>query len=227
MSLPARSQPWNDTPVLGPIGVAITTLSTVASSVLGFDAVRHGVLFHNPGTKTKRVAPAGVSLAGGSGGMPIFGGSSWMLLQDENSDYQVNCEWQAVTDDNADAALTILNFTDANPAVTTAPMPTIRQNQVISVTSPVDTATALATSSIPILSADPNRRGVIFINASLVDIAVCPSNLVAIVGAGSIVVPAGGEARILGNRRVKINCAWNGISASGSGNQLTALGLYG
>ncbi len=227
MALPALSRLVNDVPVLGPIGVAVTTLTTAASSVLGFDPVRHGVYFHNPGTKTKRVAPAGSGLVGGAGGIPIYPGSSWMLLQGEDTDYQVNTAWEAVTDDNADGALTVLNFTDANPAVTTAPMPTMRQNQVISLTSPTDGVTALAVASIPILSADPNRRGVIFINASAVNQAVCPANLAAVIGAGSIVIAPGAEARVIGNRRVKINCAWNGISASGSGNQITALGLYG
>ena len=227
MALPARSRLVNDVPVLGPIGVAVTTLTTVASTVLTFDAVRHGVYFHNPGTKTKRVAPAGSGLVGGAGGIPIYPGSSWQLLQGEDTDYQVNTAWEAVTDDNADGALTVLNFTDANPAVTTAPMPTMRQNQTISLTSPTDSLTSLAVSSIPILSADPNRRGVIFINASAVNQAVCPSNLAAVVGAGSIVISPGSEARVIGNRRIKVNCGWNGISASGSGNQITALGLYG
>ena len=227
MALPALARLTNDVPVLGPIGVAISSLTTAASTVLAFDAVRHGVYFHNPGTKTKRVAPSGSGLVGGAGGIPIYPGSSWMLLQGEDSDYQVNTAWEAVTDDNTDAALTVLNFSDANPAVTAPPMPTMRQNQTISLTSPVDTLTVLAVASIPILAADPNRRGVIFINASAVNQAVCPSNLAAVVGAGSIVIAPGAEARIVGNRRVKINCAWNGISASGSGNQITALGLYG
>lgn len=227
MALQPLSQPWSDIPVLGPIAAAVTNLTTVAGQVLGFDAVRHGILFHNPGTKTKRVAPLGAALAGGSGGVVIFPGSSWMLMQDEHTDFQVNCGWQAVTDDNADGALTILNFTDVNPAVSVAPLPTMRQNQIISVTSPTDTTTALATASIAVLPADPSRRGVIFMNASAVNIAVCPANLAAVVGAGSIVIPPGGETRIVGNRRVKVNCGWVGIAASSSGNQLTALGLYG
>lgn len=227
MALQPLSQPWSDIPVLGPIAAAVTNLTTVTASVLGFDAVRHGVLFHNPGLQTKRVAPLGAALAGGAGGVVIFPGSSWMLLQDEHSDFQVNCGWQAVTDNNADGALTIFNFTDANPAVTNPPLPTMRQNQVISVTSPTDTPTALATASIPVLSADPSRRGVIFMNPSAVNIGVCPANLAAVIGAGSIVIPPGGEARIVGNRRVKVNCGWVGISSGGSGNQLTALGLYG
>ena len=63
--------------------------------------------------------------------------------------------------------------------------------------------------------------------ASAVNIAVCPANLPAVIGAGSIVIPPGSETRIVGNRRVKVNCGWVGISATGSGNQLTALGLYG
>lgn len=227
MTAQPLSQPWHDIPVLGPIAVAVTSLTTVAANVLGFDAVRHGILFHNPGAQTKRVAPLGASLAGGSGGVVIYPGSSWMLLQGEDTDYQVNCGWQAVTDNNADGALTILNFTDANPAVTVAPLPTMRQNQVILVASPTDTVTALALVSIPVLSADPSRRGVIFMNASAVNQAVCPANLAAVIGAGSIVIPPGGEFRIIGNRRVKVNCGWAGIAASGSGNQLTALGLYG
>ncbi len=37
----------------------------------------------------------------------------------------------------------------------------------------------------------------------------------------------GQERRIIGNDRVKVNCAWNGIALSGANNALTALSLYG
>ena len=63
-----QAQLGSGVPVLGPIAVAITTLTTVASQVLAADPVRHGIIFHNPSaTIAKRIAPSNMSLAGGSG----------------------------------------------------------------------------------------------------------------------------------------------------------------
>ncbi len=220
----------SDVPVLGPQGVAVTGLTTVASQVLAADAVRHGVLFHNPGaTYNKRVLPLGPALAGGAGGILIAPQTSFVILEDEApGTFSVNCGWQAVTDNNADGTLTVLNFTDSNPG---APIPalTIRQTQGnpgVSSPNPI-LSTTLGTASIPILTANPSRRGVIFHNPGSVNIGVCPSNLTAAIGAGSIIILPGAEVQILGNRRIKINCAWNGIAASSSNNDLTMLELLG
>jgi hypothetical protein len=223
----ASAKPWYGLSILGPYSIAVTGLTTVSCQVIGADAARNGIFFHNPGTAAKRVMPAGSALAGGSGGILIYPQSDFILLQEENSQWNVNCAWNAVTDDNADGALTILNFTPNTPGAPEV-QPTMRVAQQIPVNSPVGFPnTNLAAGSIPILGADPNRNGVIFQNPGTIVAAVCPSNLAAVVGAGSIIILPGAEKRIIGNDRVKVNCGWNGISQSGINNSLTALGLYG
>ena len=223
----AAAKPWYDLSILGPYAIAITTLTTVSVQVLAADNARTGVFFHNPGTKNKRIMPFGSTLAGGAGGILLYPQSDFVLLQDENSQWNVNCAWIAVTDDNTDGALTILNFTPNTPGAAEV-QPTMRVQQQIPVASPVGSQiSTLTTGSQLILGADPNRNGVIFQNPGTIEAAVCPSNLAASIGAGSIIILPGAEKRIIGSDLVKVNCAWNGISQSGSNNALTSLGLYG
>lgn len=228
---------WNDYPILGPYSVPITTLTTVATQVLGADTTRKGIYFHNPGTKNKRVMPAGTTaadlataiaaLVGGTGGILIFPQSDFVLLQGDDTRYNVNCAWIAVTDDASDGSLTILNFTPTTPNAPLVQM-TMRQNQQNPITSPVGSqATGIGTASQQILAADPNRTGVMFSNPGTQIVAASPSNVAASIGAGSIVILPGDTKRIIGNARVKVNCAWNGIAAGGSSNVITTLGLYG
>lgn len=223
----AQASSWYDLPILGPYGIAITTLTTVSAQVLAADPQRAGVIFHNPGTATKRIMPAGSVLAGALGGIPIYPQTEYILLKDPSAQFNVNCAWIAVTDDNADAALTILNFTPNTPG---APQvrPTTRLNQQIPNSSPVGTQiTALGAAGQSILAADPNRNGVEFTNPDAAIVAaVCPDNLVPSIGAGSVIILPGQTKRIVGNHLVKVNCAWLGIAQSGSIN-LTALSLYG
>lgn len=223
----AQFQSWNDIPILGPFTAGITSLTMVASQVLAADPARPGVIFHNPGTKPKRVLPAGSALAGGSGGILIYPQEEYILLKTPNGQYNVNCAWNAVTDDNTDPILTVLDFSPSNPA---APMVqlTIQRHQQIPVTSPVAAATTtLGTGSQLVLPADPNRHGVQFHNPGTVLLGVCPSNLPASIGAGSIIILPGATKTIIGNDLVRINCGWNGIAQTGSNNALTALSLYG
>lgn len=214
-------------PILGPYSVAITTLTTASSQVLDADNGRTGIIFSNPGSKNKRVMPTGSTLNGGSGGVLIYPQTEFVLIQGENTQYNTNSAWIAVTDDNADPSLTILNFTSNTPG---APIvqPRMRIEQNIPVVSPVGFPTInLGTGSQTILAADPNRTGVIFANPGTVAVGVCPSNLAASIGAGSVVILPGDSKRIIGNDYVRINCAWNGCAQSGSNNALTVLGLTG
>jgi hypothetical protein len=223
----ASAKPWYDLSILGPYSIAIATLNNAGAQVLGVDNARSGVIFHNPGSANKRVLPVGTSLAAGSGGILIYPQSDFILLQQENSQWNINCAWQAVTDDNTDGSLTILNFTPNTPNAPEV-QPTMRVQQQIPVASPLAFPTiTLGTGSIPILGADPNRNGVIFNNPGTVIAAVCPANLAAAIGAGSIILLPGQTKEIIGNDRVKVNCGWNGIAQSGNNNALTALGLYG
>ena len=221
----ARS--WSDFAILGPYGIAITNLTTVSQQVLAADNARNGVIFHNPGAQNKRVMPVGSALAGGSGGILIEPQTDYVLMKNQDSQFNINCAWIAVTDNNSDGSLTILNFTPNTPG---APMvqQSMRSLQDVPVASPVGFPTInLGLGSTLILAADPNRRGVQFHNPSGVVEAVCPSNLAASIGAGSIIVLPGDTKTIIGNDRVKVNCGFNGASASAGPNAITVLGLYG
>ena len=46
---------WSDYPILGPYSIAVTGLTTVAQQVLAADSGCKGVIFHNPGSKAKRI----------------------------------------------------------------------------------------------------------------------------------------------------------------------------
>lgn len=237
MTAQPAARSWNDFPILGPYSIAISNLTTASAQVLAADNARTGIIFHNPGSKNKRVLPAGTTAAdlvtaatqliGGTGGILIYPQSEFMLIQGEDTQYNTNCAWIAVTDDNTDGALTILNFTPNTPGAPLVQM-TMRKLQDIPVTSPTATpTTTLGTGSVQVLAADPNRSGVLFANPGTNVAAVCPSNLAASIGAGSIIILPGDSKRIIGNDRVRINCAWNGIAQSGANNALTALSLYG
>ncbi len=218
---------WNDYPILGPYSIAITALTTVAQTVLAADPACKGVIFHNPGTKTKRIIPVGSALVGGTGGIVIYPQSEYKLLQDQGSHFNINVAWQAVTDDNTDGLLTVLSFTPNTPGAGQV-RPTIRTLMQNPIASPVASETlTLGAGSQQVLAADPQRMGVQFHNPGTVNIGVCPSNLGASVGAGSIIVLPGDTKTLIGNDYVKINCAWNAAAASGNANALTALSLYG
>lgn len=222
-----QSDIWYNLPILSPYSIGFTDLTTVSQEVIGSDIGRTGIIFANPGTKNKRVIPAGNTLAGGSGGILIYPQTEFILIQGESTQFNINCAWLAVTDDDTDGNLTIFDFTPATP---NAPMvqATIRQQQKVPVASPTaEPLTNLTTGSQRILEADPNRHGVIFANPGTVAAAVCPDNLAAAFGGGSLIVLPGDSKRIVGNDRVRINCGWNAISESGSGNALTPLSLYG
>jgi hypothetical protein len=205
-----------DVPVLGPIGIALTALTTVSSQAIAADPVRHGLIFHNPSaTIAKRVAPANMTLAGGSGGILIEPQSDLILLSDNDELYNINCAWNAVTDNNSDGTLTVFNFTDNNPSVP-APEMVAAINMSILITSPNGIGlTSLTTASAQVIAANPNRRGIAFNNPGTAIKYVCPANLAAAQGAGSWAILPGDTKQIIARGRVRVNCAWNGLTASG------------
>lgn len=213
-----------DIPVLGPTGIAISNLTTVFSQVLGADPVRHGILFHNPGSAAKRVAPANMALAGNAGGIVIFPQTDWLLLdQGEDERFNVNAAWNAVTDNNADGALTIWNFTDQPPAGN-PPLPIADLNLDIQIASPAGTQVSnLTTASQSVLGPNSRRRGILFHNPDSVIIGVSPANIPAAIGAGSRLILPGQELRLKAEGRVRINCGFNAFAQSGNNHSLTIL----
>jgi hypothetical protein len=87
--------------------------------------------------------------------------------------------------------------------------------------------TGIGMGSMTALAADPNRKGVQFYNPSDNTLGVCPDNLGATIGAGSILLYPGLSKTIIGNDRVRVNCGWNVTANAGGANQLTALQFYG
>lgn len=229
----ASFTPSYNLPILGPYGVAVTGLTTAAidedaePNAIAADQARAGIIFSNPGTANKRVMPAGSNLVGGSGGILIYPQSEFILLKNADMAFNVNCGWNAVTDDNADGVLTILDFTPNTPGAPRV-YPTTRLWQQNPVESPiVEYDGTVATGSVAVVEANPNRMGIEFHNPGTVVLGLCPSNLGASIGAGSIILLPGQTKSILGNTLVKVNCAWNAAAESGSANPLIALGLYG
>lgn len=212
-----------DVPVLGPIGIAIDDLGTTSQQVLAGDPVRRGLVFHNPGAVSIRLAPANLTPVAGAGGILLYGQSDLILLEGDDNMFNLNCAWKAVADSGADNPLTIFNFTDNNQSVP-APNAVSRLNVNVPITSPNGIAiAALATASQQVIGANPNRRGILFQNPGSEIVAVCPANLDASISAGSWIILPGQERRILAKGRVRVNCAWNAIAAAGIANKLTIL----
>jgi len=229
----ARSYLSHDIPVLGPIGVAVTGISTTPVTAIAADFVRHGILFHNPNpTTTLRILPLGATLVSGSGGIVIvpygfaeFYDSSGGNMGDDDSLVRVNCGWQVVADTAGAAGLTIWNWTEANPAVTLAPMPLVQQNLDVDISSPTAQAvTNLTTVSSQVRAANQVRRGLYMHNPGATYAkGIAPGNIAAAIGAGSIVLLPQASKEIRARGKIRINCAFNAVTANNADPDLTLL----
>lgn len=226
MSVTPLADLAHDIPVLGPIGVGIGTLGTAWAQVLGVDTQRRGVVFHNPGSNNLRVAPANLSgqPAQGQGGILIYPQEEFELYGDDEH-MNISQAWMAWVDTGSNQPISILSFTGSNPSQTTPPMPLASLNQGSSILSPNGSGVLLGTSSLLAISANPVRRGITFHNPGSVEVAVCPANLSAVIGAGGIILLPGQSKTFMARprSRVRVNCGWNAIAASGSNNPLTIL----
>lgn len=216
----------HDIPVLGPIGVGISTLGTTWSQVLAADSMRRGVVFHNPGANNLRVAPANLTSqpANNQGAILINPGSEFEFYGDDEH-INMSQAWMAWVDSGANQPISILNFTGANPAVTGAVMPLAFLNQGSLIASPNGSGVLLTTASMLAIGANPVRRGITFHNPGTVNLAMCPANLSAVIGAGGITLLPGETKTFMARprSRVRVNCGWNAIAASGANNPLTML----
>jgi hypothetical protein len=214
----------HDIPVLGPIGVAVSGIGTVWSQVLGSDPTRRGVIFHNPGAVDVLVAPSNIAVqpATDAGALRIYAQSDLVLLS-EDEHQNLNTAWMGWTDAGT-GALSILNFSGTNSSVP-PPMPLANLNQGSSIASPLGSGVLLALASLPAIGANAQRRGITFHNPGAVTLGVCPANLTASIGAGSIILLPGQTRTYMAKprSRVRINCGWNAIAQSGANNPLTIL----
>jgi hypothetical protein len=222
---------YGDVPILGPIGVAVTGISTTAVLAIAADYLRHGLLFFNPNSATVlRIAPSNVALVAGAGGIAIEPLSYFELydsvggnIDPSNSLVRVNCAWNVVADTPGSAGLTIWNFTDNNPSAV-APAPVAYQNLDVDITSPNGgQVTGLTTASALLLNANQNRRGILFHNPGTQNKAVCPANLAASQGAGSIILLPKASKEIRAFGKVRMNCGFNAATANNSDGSLTWL----
>lgn len=228
----ARSYLSHDVPVLGPIGLAITGISTAPIQAIAADFVRHGILFHNPNpTTTLRILPLGSTLVSGSGGIVIvpygfqeFYDSAGGNLDADDGRVRVNCGWQVVADSEGAAGLTIWNWTENNPAVSLAPMPLASQNLDVDIASPIVSLAALTVISSQIIGANPVRRG-LFLHNSGASYAkgIAPGNIGASIGAGSIVLLPQSSKEIRARGKVRLNCAFNAVTQNNADPNLTVL----
>lgn len=224
------STPAYDVPVLGPIGVAVTTLTTTWAQVIGADPMRRGIIFSNPGdTYSKFVAPANLSAQPATleGALRIYPQEDLIIFA-ENEHENINAAWRAWTENNADAALSIMNFTGANQSVP-APMPLASLAQGSSISSPNGSGVLVTTTSRAAIGANAQRRGIALHNAGSVALAFCPANLAAVFGGGSVILLPGQTKTYQAKpqSRIRVNTGFNVIAQSGSNNPLTILEFLG
>lgn len=89
-------------------GVAI---STTATTVIGTSSLRHGIIFHNPGTATLYVFPSlttTVTTTALGGSFTIFPGGTLELPPSLYAN--VNCAWSAFATTGSNQPLTIVEF---------------------------------------------------------------------------------------------------------------------
>jgi hypothetical protein len=227
----SRAYLSGDIAILGPIGVAVAGISTTPVAAIGADSLRHGILFHNPNPNAVlRVLPAGGTLVSGAGGIAIEPYSSFEIYDSSGGNLgaddglvRVNTGWNVVADSAGSFGLTIWTFTDNNVPVTSLAR-TITLNIDIDIPSPNGLqVTSLTTASVQIIGANAVRRGILFHNPGTQPKAVSPGNLPASLTAGSIILLPKAEKRIDARGKVRVNCAFNALTANNADGTLTAL----
>ncbi len=205
-----HTQRWYYLPVIGPHGVGVSTLSTTWQTVLPANPNRMGVIFYNPGMQNMRVAPANLGTQSNAGALLVYPQNDVRLFTGMPN-INVSCEWKAWVDSGANQPFTALDFIGVD---LDEPMPQL-QIQLTTAQqqdSPVSSGAVLDTASQRILAANPLRKGVVFMNGGTANVAVCPDNLAASMGAGSIIILPGQTKEFMGSFDARVNCGWNGIA---------------
>ncbi|HEX4043275.1 MAG TPA: hypothetical protein VHY10_16375 [Xanthobacteraceae bacterium] len=103
--------------------------------------------------------------------------------------------------------------------------PLVRLNQIVPNSSPLWTDASVNSTGTPptVIAANQTRRGLMFANPGNVTIYVAPANGNPLaIGHGIPVLPQGAPL-FIAQGDFQVNCAWQAIAASGSGNVLTIL----
>lgn len=222
-----------DTPVTGPIGIAVTGISDRPRPAVGRDGVRHGLLFHNPNERTAlRVLPEGAHLRPRSGGIVIEPYDSLLLtdstggnLGEDWARVRLNTAWQVVADCDGHHGLTVWDFTDRSLEIVGNGV-NRTANLLIDVEIPSPAGLQfdrLTERSSLILHPYLNRRGLHFHNPGSRLKAVSPGNIEARIGAGSVVLPPGKHFEVIHGGKIRCNTSFHGITEDACDGTLTVL----
>jgi hypothetical protein len=97
-----------DIDIASPNGFGSTTLTTVSSQIIGSNANRRGILFHNAGTQQKAVCPANLAASFVAGSVILL--PKQELRIEARGKVRINCGFNAATANNSDGSLTGLEF---------------------------------------------------------------------------------------------------------------------
>lgn len=86
-------------------GVSVGTASV---PLIGANAVRRGITFHNPGSVVLGFAPANLSASIGAGSIILLPGQSKTFMAKPQSRIRVNCGWNGIAQSDSNNPVTIL-----------------------------------------------------------------------------------------------------------------------
>jgi hypothetical protein len=97
-----------DVDISSPTAFQTAALTTASSTLIGSNANRRGVLFHNPGTQNKAIAPANLAASLTAGSIILLPKSEKRI--DARGKVRINCGFNALTANNGDGTLSALQF---------------------------------------------------------------------------------------------------------------------
>jgi hypothetical protein len=97
-----------DIDISSPTALTTSALTTASSVLAASNANRRGVLFHNPGTQNKAIAPANLAASLTAGSIILLPKSEKRI--DARGKVRINCGFNALTANNSDGSLSVLQF---------------------------------------------------------------------------------------------------------------------
>jgi hypothetical protein len=97
-----------DIDIPSPTALQTSALTTASSTLLASNSNRRGILFHNPGTQNKAIAPANLAASLTAGSIILLPKSQKQI--NAFGKVRINCGFNSLTANNSDGALTALQF---------------------------------------------------------------------------------------------------------------------
>jgi hypothetical protein len=97
-----------DIDISSPTALTTSALTTASSALAASNANRRGILFHNPGTQNKAIAPANLAASLTAGSIILLPKSEKRI--DARGKVRINCGFNALTANNSDGSLSVLQF---------------------------------------------------------------------------------------------------------------------